>query len=68
MLPLLSMLLIDRFDRIVLFNMEFTAICCAFLVFFAKARGGSYEVFGMLVSLVLSLFSNFFVQSKAIGA
>lgn len=66
MLPLLSMLLIDRFDRIVLFNMEFTAIYCILVTFLKNPRIGSYEVFGMLVSLVLSLFSNYFVQSKAI--
>lgn len=66
MLPLLSMLLIDRFDRIVAFNTEFTAIYCILVALLKNPRIVGYEVFGILISLVLSLFSNYFVQSKAI--
>lgn len=64
MMPLLTAVIIDRIDRITVFNTIYTIIYCFLIVEFKDPRLVGFELFSIIVSLVLATFAHYFVQSN----
>lgn len=67
MLPLLSAVMIDRFDRVAAFDTAVSVIYGVLVFFFKAPRLVSYEIFTAFVSLCLALVSNFLIQRRVMN-